>query len=234
MLLRSLIVLVFGLIALQPALAQKRIALLIGNQDYAAEVGRLRNPINDVTLIASSLRKIGFVKDDIRIIQNARRRDILRAVDEHARKLKAAGAGAISFVYYSGHGAANREDNRNYVIPVEVKSGAAGRLRSLHQFLSRADHDLGVRLHGGQLALETHVAPMSDGPMAYHLLNAPLYLTPFLADMVRAVPESRWAARATGPDGHRRAPTRGGRAGGSRRVRRRPRASPGRHDRGSA
>ena len=61
MLIRSIVVLcLFHFAPASPALAAKRIALLIGNQDYAREVGKLNTPINDVNLIEASLRKIGF------------------------------------------------------------------------------------------------------------------------------------------------------------------------------
>lgn len=113
--------LLLGLVLAGPSFAQKRIALLIGNQSYAKEVGALRNPINDVKLISTSLRKIGFRQSDIRIVENGTRRDILAAVDAHAQALKAAGPDAVGFFYYSGHGAANRRNRRNYLIPVGVK-----------------------------------------------------------------------------------------------------------------
>ena len=38
---------------------------------------------------------------------------------------------------------------RDRLVPVEVKSGKSGALRSLHQFMQRADHDLAVRLWDG-------------------------------------------------------------------------------------
>ncbi len=107
---------------LVPASAQaaKRIALLIGNAEYARQVGPLTNPINDVNLVAGALRKVGFEAGDIRIIKNGTRRQILQAVDAHVDALKAAGDDAIGFFYYSGHGAANKRDQRNYLIPVGV------------------------------------------------------------------------------------------------------------------
>ena len=36
------------------------------------------------------------------------------------RRLSAAGAGAIGFIYYSGHGAAEKDTNINYLIPVDA------------------------------------------------------------------------------------------------------------------
>jgi hypothetical protein len=37
------------------AWAQQRFALLIGNKDYSAKIGRLKNPIKDVGLIRETL-----------------------------------------------------------------------------------------------------------------------------------------------------------------------------------
>jgi len=37
-----------------------RLALVIGNQDYAAKVGPLKNPRSDAALIEKSLKQLGF------------------------------------------------------------------------------------------------------------------------------------------------------------------------------
>ena len=42
------------------ALAEKRIALLIGNEAYTTEIGRLANPHNDVALLEQTLKGLGF------------------------------------------------------------------------------------------------------------------------------------------------------------------------------
>ncbi|MEM6495193.1 MAG: caspase family protein [Pseudomonadota bacterium] len=101
------------------AQAAKRVALLIANHDYAREVGVLQTPSHDVKLVSGALRKVGF--DDVEIVSNASRIKILTAIDRYANKLASAGDGAIGFFYYSGHGAANEQDKRNYLIPVGVK-----------------------------------------------------------------------------------------------------------------
>jgi len=63
-----------------------------------------------------------------------------------------------------------------FPVPVEVKSGASGALKSLHQFLSRSKRDLGIRLHAGAFADERHEVRMPAGPLSYRLLSLPLYL----------------------------------------------------------
>lgn len=62
---------------------------------------------------------------------------------------------------------------RDRLVPVEVKSGSSGALRSLHQFMQRADHDLAVRLWDGDIDL--HAAKTPEG-RRFRLLNLPYFL----------------------------------------------------------
>lgn len=64
-------------------------------------------------------------------------------------------------------------------IPVEVKSGATGSLRSLHQFVDACDHGFAVRIYGGELIVEDAVTPAGK---SYRLLNLPYYLGTKLDD----------------------------------------------------
>jgi len=54
----ALALIYFTLVGATSAQAEKRIALLIGNQGYDTSVGRLRNPHNDIELVAASLNKL--------------------------------------------------------------------------------------------------------------------------------------------------------------------------------
>jgi uncharacterized caspase-like protein len=101
------------------AQSEKRIALLIGNRAYDASVGVLKNPHNDIALVGEALAKQGF--EVLPPITDARRSAILGAVRELVRRLNTAGAGAVGFFYYSGHGAAEKDTNVNYLIPVDAK-----------------------------------------------------------------------------------------------------------------
>jgi predicted AAA+ superfamily ATPase len=61
-----------------------------------------------------------------------------------------------------------------HLIPVEVKAGKAGTLRSLHQFIDKADHPYAVRLYAGPL--ETiHIKTPKGKP--FTLLNMPYFLS---------------------------------------------------------
>jgi len=63
--------------------------------------------------------------------------------------------------------------HRNCVIPIEVKSGATGRLRSLYSFMDQAEHHWAVRLYAGPLNVETVQTLQGK---EYQLLNLPYFL----------------------------------------------------------
>ena len=62
---------------------------------------------------------------------------------------------------------------RELLIPIEVKSGKAGKLRSLHQFIDRAPHNYGVRIYSGKFSI-TSTRTLSGKP--FQLMNLPFYL----------------------------------------------------------
>ena len=99
------------------ALAEKRLALLIGNQGYAPAIGALANPHNDVAVLEQTLKGLGF---EVVVERDAGLAALTRAVNSYARRLAAAGSGAVELFYYSGHGAADA--GTNYLIPVDARS----------------------------------------------------------------------------------------------------------------
>jgi len=99
------------------SLAESRIALLIGNQAYNEKVGPLKNPHNDIAVIGTALEKLGF---NVTRIKDAGYRAIDTALKRHIQQVRRAGKDTISFVYYSGHGAADPDTQINYLIPVDV------------------------------------------------------------------------------------------------------------------
>ena len=61
----------------------------------------------------------------------------------------------------------------SYVIPIEVKAGKAGRLRSMHEFIDRAPHNYAVRVYSDKL--EVNNLETIKGKK-FFLLNLPFYL----------------------------------------------------------
>lgn len=62
----------------------------------------------------------------------------------------------------------------NKVIPIEIKSGATGTLKSLHEFVERTDHHYAIRIYAGEFNIEDHSTPKQNKP--YKLMNLPYYL----------------------------------------------------------
>ena len=103
------------------AAAEPRYALLIGNEDYPATVGRLSLPHQDVENMRSGLLQAGFPPDHIRVLKDATQTDINLAVARLASDLRAAGSDAVGFFYYSGHGGSAESSGKraNYLIPAK-------------------------------------------------------------------------------------------------------------------
>ncbi|KWW26808.1 MAG: putative ATPase (AAA+ superfamily) [bacterium P3] len=68
----------------------------------------------------------------------------------------------VDFVYQYG----------NYVIPIEVKSGTNSKLRSLHQFMDNAPHNIAVRVWSGKHSVDDVTTPSGK---SFKLVNIPFY-----------------------------------------------------------
>jgi uncharacterized caspase-like protein len=101
------------LLVCQPAFAEKRVALVLGNSAYQ-NVARLANPVNDGMVIAATLKNAGFdVVEERPDLSAAETRRALRDFADRARDAD------IAVVYYAGHGI--EVDGTNYLIPVDAK-----------------------------------------------------------------------------------------------------------------
>ena len=96
------------------AAAEARLALLIGNGAYE-DLGRLRNPVNDMLLMAGALRGVGF-----EVIERAEadQATMKRAIQEFGQRLEDAGRDAVGLFYYAGHGI--QINGINYMIPLNA------------------------------------------------------------------------------------------------------------------
>jgi hypothetical protein len=96
----------------QPAFADKRVALVMGNSAYQ-NVNRLANPTNDSEAMSAMLKKAGFdVVEFKRDLNVSEMRRALRDFSETARNAD------VAIVYFAGHGI--EIDGINYVIPVDA------------------------------------------------------------------------------------------------------------------
>jgi len=59
------------------------------------------------------------------------------------------------------------------IIPIEIKSGKTGTLKSLHQFIDRCGHPYAIRMYAGEFQITQFVTPAGK---PYYLMNMPYYL----------------------------------------------------------
>ena len=94
----------------------KRVALVIGNSDYA-HATKLENPKNDASDMAAALQTLGF-----EVIKGV---DLDKAaMDRTIREFAITLAGSkVSLFFYAGHGL--QVDGQNYLMPIDAKLSAA-------------------------------------------------------------------------------------------------------------
>ena len=100
------------LATLAPAVADKRVALVIGNSAYE-NVPRLTNPSNDASDIAAKLKALGF---DVVEGIDLGKRDMEKRIRAFAEQLSGADVGLF---YYAGHGL--QVDQRNFLAPIDAQ-----------------------------------------------------------------------------------------------------------------
>jgi Caspase domain len=105
------------LVLAQPAMAGKRLALVIGNNAYE-NVPQLQKAVNDADAIAAELLKLGF---EVVKAEDVGRRAMSRALVELEGKI---GPGDTALIYFAGHGFAI--DGTNYLLPVDVPVAGPG------------------------------------------------------------------------------------------------------------
>src|SRR5689334_7217748 len=98
------------------ALAQKRVALVIGNSDYQYTV-KLSNPRNDAADMSAVLRSLGFEVIDGYDLNKV-------AFDHKVRDFASVLQGAdVGVFFYAGHGL--QVSGQNYLVPVDAQLSAA-------------------------------------------------------------------------------------------------------------
>jgi uncharacterized caspase-like protein len=119
---RNLVSLGLALVALfvaatAPAHAQKRVALVIGNNDYR-NVPKLQKAVNDARTMGDTLKQLGF---SVMVAENQNRSQFsqsLLAFDN------AVGPGDTAFFFYAGHGF--EIAGQNYLLPTDVPAATEG------------------------------------------------------------------------------------------------------------
>lgn len=123
------------------ALADKRVALIIGNSDYES-VSALDNPINDASDLAIALEGLGF---DVFLGTDLTREEMLSLAESYGTT---AADSDVSLLFYAGHGF--QVDGRNYLVPVDAELTSAADIPeqtvAMEEFVTRMERSDGIRL----------------------------------------------------------------------------------------
>jgi uncharacterized caspase-like protein len=97
------------------ALAENRIALVIGNSSYTS-VTALPNPANDAKAMAKFLSSAGF-----QVLQapNLTQGDMRKTIGNFASMVAEKGPDTVALVFYAGHGL--QVDGENFLVPVDAQ-----------------------------------------------------------------------------------------------------------------
>lgn len=122
--------------------AAGRVALLIGNGDYAGDGLDLRNPANDAAAFGAALRELGFAAT---VLTDADRAGAEAALDAFADEARGA---EMALFFFAGHGV--QVDGENYLLASdfaalepEALDGAAITLTEVSERLARAAPGVG-------------------------------------------------------------------------------------------
>ena len=78
------------------------------------------------------------------------------------------------------------------VIPIELKAGAAGSMKSLHQFMYDKNLRYAIRIDDNPPStMEMNVKTTQGNAVSYFLLSIPLYMLYRLEDLLGKFTESR-------------------------------------------
>lgn len=92
------------------AQTEKRLALVIGNSEYAS--GKLNNAVNDANKVSAKLQALGF--DVMPTCNNTSHKEMGEAINSFTNK---ASNYDVALFYYAGHGI--QSEGNNYLIPVD-------------------------------------------------------------------------------------------------------------------
>ena len=102
----------YGSSVIEMMKAEKRTALVVGNNSYQGGWAILRNPINDAKAIKEILEERGF---NVIYTENATKRELRISLETFYKEIENGGVGLF---YFAGHGI--ELDGKNYLIPIDA------------------------------------------------------------------------------------------------------------------
>jgi uncharacterized caspase-like protein len=112
--LRNAVIAAGILLGSHAALAENRVALVIGQSNYRSVVA-LPNPANDAKAMSQMLGDAGF---EVLSAADLSQNEMREKVSEFAARVAAKGPDTVALVFYAGHGL--QVDGENFLIPVDI------------------------------------------------------------------------------------------------------------------
>jgi hypothetical protein len=101
----------------EPAHAEKRVALVIGNNDYK-NVAKLQKAVNDARTMGDTLKQLGF---SVMVAENQTRQAFSQTLLQFDATIQ---PGDTAFFFFAGHGF--EITGQNYLLPVDVPAATEG------------------------------------------------------------------------------------------------------------
>src|SRR5262245_63400469 len=100
-----------------PACAEKRVALVVGNNDYR-NVPKLQKAVNDARTMGDTLKQLGF---SVMIAENQNRQQFSQTLLAFDNAVE---PGGTAFFFYAGHGF--EIAGQNFLLPTDVPAATEG------------------------------------------------------------------------------------------------------------
>src|SRR5258707_1380095 len=123
-----------------PAHAEKRVALVVGNNDYR-NVPKLQKAVNDARTMGDTLKQLGFT---VMVAENQNRQAFSQTLLAFDRSVE---AGDTAFFFYAGHGF--EIAGQNFLLPTDVPAATEGQEELVRDASVLAARGASARERGG-------------------------------------------------------------------------------------
>lgn len=128
---RILLAILIAICCAAPAITEeRRLALIIANEDYPTEIGRLTNTHEDAAIVEAALQRVGFHVTKMLDADADAMEEALTNFELAINREAADGDDVVAFFYGSMHGAAAEVDGRtrNFLLPAKETIASTGQL----------------------------------------------------------------------------------------------------------
>lgn len=174
----SVCVIAITMMASVAARAEKRVAIVVGNNAYES-VSKLERAVSDARAVSAQLESLGF---RVQLATDVGRRDLLRQLSTFMDQIE---PGDVALLYYAGHGVEIR--GANYILPTDLPPIRQGQ-ESL--------------LTGEAISTDKVIADLQErGARAIVFVLDACRDNPFKTDQTRSLGGARGLAQGAPPEG---------------------------------